>query len=293
MLLCVSACPLVRRVSVWRRRPGRYTYLLLYLLTARLLGGAHRRGLVAMPHASAHGCVCVCMCVSECPGVRVSASSFLFVFHCQRFGGFHTVSLFVIRFGCMLSFGGFFRLSVFVWLLAGLFACLCVCFFDCLCVWLLFRMSASPLFRPRVRMSAYVSVFVCLFVCLFVRSFVYMLLCMFVCLYFVVCVRLSAGSPCVRWAVLPWQVPTCSSTSSRRGCLAVRIGMPRRIGLCVCVSVCDTRVRVSVCPCVRVGARVRVSVCPCVRVGACVRVSVCPCVRGPCGGLISRAKVDK
>ena len=209
MLLCVSACPLVRRVSVWRRRPGRYTYLLLYLLTARLLGGAHRRGLVAMPHASAHGCVCVCMCVSECPGVRVSASSFLFVFHCQRFGGFHTVSLFVIRFGCMLSFGGFFRLSVFVWLLAGLFACLCVCFFDCLCVWLLFRMSASPLFRPRVRMSAYVSVFVCLFVCLFVRLFICCCVCLFVCILLCVSAcplvrRVSVGRCCLgRYLLAP------------------------------------------------------------------------------------------
>ena len=235
MLLCVSACPLVRRVSVWRRRPGRYTYLLLYLLTARLLGGAHRRGLVAMPHASAHGCVCVCMCVSECPGVRVSASSFLFVFHCQRFGGFHTVSLFVIRFGCMLSFGGFFRLSVFVWLLAGLFACLCVCFFDCLCVWLLFRMSASPLFRPRVRMSAYVSVFVCLFVCSFVCLYVVVYVCLFV--FCCVC-------PPVRWfAVCPLGGAALAGTYLLLYLLTARLlgGAHRHASthrvVCVCVRV--------------------------------------------------------
>ena len=153
-------------------------------------------------------CVCVCVRVSGCPRVRKFVSVCVKL-HCQRFGGFHTVSLFVIRFGCMLSFGGFFRLSVFVWLLAGLFACLCVCFFDCLCVWLLFRMSSSPLFRPRVRMSAYVSVFVCLFVCLFVRLFICCCVCLFVCILLCVSAcplvrRVSVGRCCLgRYLLAP------------------------------------------------------------------------------------------
>ena len=218
-----------------------------------------RLGLCSRLFASVFVWMCVCKFVSVCVS-------------CLR------------RFDCMLSFGGSFRLSVFVCLLVCLFVCLFVCFVvSCVRVF-------SVLFTcPCVHMCVcdcllIVSLFVCLLVCLFVGLseclvvclFVCMVLCMLVCSYVVVCVRVSAGSPCVRVATPPWQVYLLAPLPPH-GAAAWRCASAWLGGHAACLGAWL---------CVRVYVCVRVSGCPRVRKFVSVCVSLSAVRRFPHGFLV-------